>query len=160
MLFNNERCPLLLKYFMIFLKCIRKVRGASESIYKPFMGHIVPLMLRPTLKLLNKIPDLGYPTLSQQIMGWSTAEIDIHCSWSISYPAFSYILKVGWASGSIFEPLIVHMVPFLSKSTLKLHANCQIWCALSAQEMGCYITMRGIHCWWSGPYPSWNVWDR
>ena len=99
-------------------------------------------------------------TLSQQIMGWSTAEIDIHCSWSISYPAFSYILKVGWASGIIFEPLIVHMVPFLSKSTLKLHANCQIWCALSAQEMGCYITMRGIHCWWSGPYPSWNVWDR
>ena len=90
-------------------------------------------------------------------MGWYTAEIDIHCGWSISYPAFCFILKVGWASGIIFEPLIVHMVPFLSKSTLKLHANCQIWCALSAQEMGCCATRRDIHCCWSVSKPLLDV---
>ena len=64
MLYCNNRCTLLLNCFILFLWCIRWIRGASGSIYRPLVGRIAPFLLRPTLKLSNKIPDLGHPLIT------------------------------------------------------------------------------------------------
>ncbi len=44
MLCYNERYTLLLKCFITYLSCIRKVRGACDNIHRPLMGHIVPFL--------------------------------------------------------------------------------------------------------------------
>jgi len=56
-----------------------------------------------------------------------------------------YTSKVGGASDSIYKPLIVHVMPFLPRLTLKLHAKYQIWGTLSARKLGYRATMRDIH---------------
>ena len=62
------------------------------------------------------------------------------------------IRKNGGAFDSIYKPLIVHTVSFISRLTLKLHTKWQIWDTLSAWKMGQYTTRRCIHCCWSGSY--------
>ena len=42
---DEVRHPLLLKWFITFLWCISKVWGASDSIYKPLIVHIVSFLL-------------------------------------------------------------------------------------------------------------------
>ena len=79
MLFNNERHPLLLKYFMTFLTCISKVRGACESICKPLIGHMVPFLLRSTLNFCTKYQNFG--NLSALQPGWYATRICTHCCW-------------------------------------------------------------------------------
>ena len=44
MLCYNERYTLLLKFFITYLSCIKKVRGACDNIHRPLMGHIVPFL--------------------------------------------------------------------------------------------------------------------
>ena len=53
--------PLMLKCFIPFLRFIRKVGGASGSIYKPFIVHMVPFSSEADSQYANKIPDLMYP---------------------------------------------------------------------------------------------------
>ena len=43
-----------------------------------------------------------------------------------------YIREMGRAPGSIYEPLAIYRVPFLPRSTLKLHTKYQILGTLSA----------------------------
>ena len=77
MLYNEERHSSLMRWFIAFLICIRKVRGASNSTYKPIMVHIVPLLLRMTLKFHAKLPNLGYHTSKE--MGCYTMRRCLHC---------------------------------------------------------------------------------
>ena len=53
------------------------------------------------------------------------------------------------ASGSIYEPFIVHAVLFLPMSILNFCTKYQILGTLSAQEMGWCAASRDIHCCWS-----------
>ena len=79
MLYNEERPSSLMRWFIAFLICIMKVRGAYDSIYKPhmLMVHIVPLLLRMTLKFHAKLPNLGYHTSKE--MGCYKKRRCIHC---------------------------------------------------------------------------------
>ena len=77
MLCNEERPSLLMKWFIAFFRCIGKVRGASDSIYKPLMVHIVPLLMRMTLNFHTKSPNLGHYTSKE--MGYYTMRRSIHC---------------------------------------------------------------------------------
>ena len=54
MLCYKERHPLQLKWFVTFLRYMRKFREASDSIYKPLIVHIESFMLLSTLKLNTK----------------------------------------------------------------------------------------------------------
>ena len=47
----KKRQPLLLKFVVPFLRCIRKARGASDSIYKSHIGHINIFFSGPAFKL-------------------------------------------------------------------------------------------------------------
>ena len=51
MLYYKMRCPLLLVSFVNFLRCISKMRGASDSMTEPLMVHTIQFLLRLTLKL-------------------------------------------------------------------------------------------------------------
>ena len=47
--------------FQTFLRCIRQMGGASDSIYQPLMGHTCTFPPRSTAQVAHKMPDLGYP---------------------------------------------------------------------------------------------------
>ena len=48
-MYRTQRQPLLVKCFKTFHGCTSQVGGASESIYKPPMGHTMPFLLTLTL---------------------------------------------------------------------------------------------------------------
>ena len=48
-MYHTQRQPLLMNCLKTFLLCTRQVGGTSESIYKPPMGHTMPLLLTLTL---------------------------------------------------------------------------------------------------------------
>ena len=86
MLCYNERYPLLLGCFISLLIWIRKLTGASASIYKPLMVHIMSFLPRSFLKLrTKKCKILG--TLSAQEVRCCIARSDIHCYGSSSWPS-------------------------------------------------------------------------
>ena len=65
--------------------------------------------------------------------------------------------KKGGTYATICNLLIVQIVSFLSRSTLKLHTTCQIWSTLSAQKIGWCIVRRDIHCCFSGSISFWDT---
>ena len=78
----KERLPLLLKYFITFFRRIHLVGGASISIYKTLMVHIMFFLLKITLKCHAKCKISG--TLSAQKRGYCPASRDRYCCLSIS----------------------------------------------------------------------------
>ena len=80
----KERHPLLLKCFITFLRCIRKMGGAYDSIYKFLIDHIVSFLSRPTLKLHTKYNTrFGVPSLHRK-RGWYTVRVSVvvHYCWN------------------------------------------------------------------------------
>ena len=55
MLCYDERHTILLDCVMIFIVCVRKVGGASDSIYKPLMVHTMSLLPNVAFQLTHKI---------------------------------------------------------------------------------------------------------
>ncbi len=54
---------MLLKYFITFIICIGKVKGAFDSILQPLVVHIVSLLLRLIIKLHTKCTRFGVASL-------------------------------------------------------------------------------------------------
>ncbi len=130
MLYRNDRCPLLLNCFILFLWCIRWIRGASESIYKPLMGRIAPFLLRPTLKLSNKIPDLGHPLITDNgaIYCWNRHPLQLKYF-------MSYLLLYTEGGMSLWQHL---WAPYSSHGTIFVKVNSQIACKLP--DLVCHIS--------------------
>ena len=63
------------------------------------------------------------------------------------------------ASDSIYEPLMVHNVPFLPTTNLKFHAKFQFSGTLSAEGMWCCPKRRDIHCYLTPSYGSLNAFE-
>ena len=87
----EEQHSLLPKWSMTLLKCISKIRGASKSIYKPYIIHTMLSLLRLTLKLHTKYQILG--TLSDWEMRCCSIMRDAHCCWSISWPSSHVLVR-------------------------------------------------------------------
>lgn len=81
----NEMHPLLLEWFHPSLcRCIRKVGGASDSMYKSHIVHTVSSLLRLILKFHTKYQIWGVP---YQHWKWDNiVRRGIHYWWSVSYP--------------------------------------------------------------------------
>ena len=78
--------PLSMKCFRTFLRCIRQMGGASESICKSSIGLIVPFSTKIGYQIAHKMPDfLGTLWVCQ--MRWYTMRRDIHCLWSALKPS-------------------------------------------------------------------------
>ena len=72
---------------------------------------------------------------------------------------FPWNRMLGRALDSIYKPLMIYTVLFLSKTTFKFHAKYHILDTLLVLDMGYCETRRGIHCSLTVSYPSWNVWE-
>ena len=68
MMCYKERHALLLECVITFLRCIRMIRGTSESIYSPPMVYTVSFVAKTNIKFHEIYQILG--TLSEQIIGF------------------------------------------------------------------------------------------
>ena len=64
------------KWLTTFLRCISKVGGAFDIIYKPLIVHTVPFLSKLALKLSTKYQI--WVTLSAQEMGYYATRGDTH----------------------------------------------------------------------------------
>ena len=97
-------------------------RSLWEHPQAPHGSHCVIL---PEIhsQIAYNIPHLGYPTSmgSRTRCCKETNPLLLDCFVSF----LRWIGSVGWVSGSIYKPLVVHAVYFLSRSTLKLYVKLQ-----------------------------------
>ena len=68
-----------------------------------------------------------------------------------------YMMIVRRAPDSIYKHLMVHMVSFLPKITVKLCAKYQLFDTLSARDIGQCAVRKDTHCCLSVLYPSLDV---
>ena len=118
MLWYKERHTLLLECFIISLRCIMMIKGASNIIYKPLMVNTVSFLPTTTLKLHEKCRIWGTPPSAQEMECWAArrhiyrSEV-LFLEWFVT--SFRCIRMIKEASESINEPLIVRTVPFCWK---------------------------------------------
>ena len=120
----NERHPLLLKYFINFLRCIWMAGQASNSICRPIMVHRVSFMPKTTLKFHTKFQIWGtHPSTGNGMLYCK----EIHLLLLECFITFlRYIGMIGLASDSINETLVIHTISFLPNTALKFQAKYQI----------------------------------
>ena len=143
----KERYPLLMKCFITFLRCIKMAERASDSIYEPLMVHNVSFLPTTFLKFYTKFQFSG--NLSANRMWCCTTRRDIHCHLTPSYHSWNIL---GWLE----ELMVAYIwVSYGTQHVISANNKHQISCkfeilsTLSAQEMCCCATRRGIYCWWS-----------
>ena len=81
----KEIHPLLLVCFITFIRCLGRIAGASDSIYRHFMLNLVSFLPKTTLNNHAKYQIWG--TLSALKMWYSTVKRYIHCCLSVSWPS-------------------------------------------------------------------------
>ena len=117
MVYYNERQPLLLECFKNFLRCIRQMGGASNSIYRsPYVSHLCHFPPRSMLKWYTKCQIWG--TLSVQANGM------VYCKerQPLLLECFKSFLKcirqIRGASDRICQHLMFHIIPFSTEINL------------------------------------------
>ena len=90
--------------------------------------------------------DLGYPIITENGVLCYKERHPLLLKYIITF--FRCVRKIRRASDNSFDPLVVHIVSFLPRLTLKLHLKCWILGSLSALKMGWYTSRIGIHCCW------------
>ena len=105
-----ERHPLLLKWSITFLTCIRKLRGAFKKIYKPLIVSAMPFLLCLTLKFHTKCQIWG--TLSSQELGCCATIRGMHCYWHASKPLSDILGEALWVRGKriMYIKYLIHIV--------------------------------------------------
>ena len=135
MMYYQGRHPLLMKYFIASLRCIRKMGEAYYSIYLPPLGHTMLFPPEVDSQIAHKMQDSG--TLSTRHMGYCRYCKDIHpLLLECSVAFLRSIWNIGRASDSISELLVGHTMPFLLTLNIKLHTKCRFMWALSAWQLG------------------------
>ena len=61
MLYNKERHSLLMKCFKPFLRYMRQVKEAPDSVVMSFMGLDVPFLTPVNSQIGHKLPESSYP---------------------------------------------------------------------------------------------------
>ena len=100
--------------------------------------------MRLTNLIACKIPDFRYPLRTKEGMLCCKERHILMLRCAVTF--LRYMRKVVGASGSIYEPFIVHAVSFLLRLTLRLYTYHQIWDILVVKKMGWYAMSRDIHC--------------
>ena len=135
-----RRDSLLLKWFKIFPGCIRKGGGASGSIFQRALLFMVCNFNHGRLSNCTQNVRFGvskYNVIMGNGMLCYKARHPMPMKCFIPFP--TCIHNEEGASDSLYKSLIVHMVSFLSRVTLKLHTKYHIWGALSAHDMRCHM---------------------
>ena len=82
MLYCTERHPLLMECFIIFLRCIRMIGRASDSVYKLRMVNTTSFLSKIAPKLLA-----WWHPLSTDNGGWYDTRSKISCCMVVPYPS-------------------------------------------------------------------------
>ena len=112
-IYYNERHTLLLKCFITFFGCIRKVLWLSEKrIYKPLMCQTVTfdICIKIGSQITYKKLDLGNPLCTGNGMICYEERHTLLMKWLITF--LRCMTKVWGASKSIYKPFSVQAVPF------------------------------------------------
>ena len=157
MVCHKKRHPLLHECFITFLRCIKMMGWASDSIDEPTIVYIKPILPRLTLKLYT----------TDQIC-WARSQHrkwDGVLQWVISitagvyqYPPPMYIGKWDELLTAFTSTLLFTSWYFCVKLTLKLYPKYHMMGTLSVWEMRWCAVRTRIHCCWSIANPSWHVW--
>ena len=148
----KERYLLSMKCCITFLTCISMVDRASDSIYEPLMVNNGLFPSTSNLKFHAKFQFSG--ALSAKGMWFRAIRRDIHCCLTTQYHSWNVL---EWLEGlplAYMSLLWVTGMSFLPNSRHQISCKFEILSTLSAQEMCCCATRRGIYCWWSVSYPS------
>ena len=109
----NERYPLLLKCFICFLRCISKARGCGDRTKKPPIFHIIPYLLRVTLKLHANCQISGRLSKRKRGVIYNKEGYILPLNYSITF--LRYIHMVSGPTDSIYKHIMCQTVIFLSK---------------------------------------------
>ena len=96
------------------------------------------------LSKLCKMSDVGLPLCPGNKMMWYNGRCILLLMWSIT--ALRCITLIGRPSTTICKHLMVYIMSFLPKTTIKFHAKYHISGTLSARKMQWCATRRDIHC--------------
>ena len=94
MLYNEKRRPLLLKYFITFIRCIRKMGGTHDSILSP--------LIKVDSQIAHKTPHLGYPPCTRNGTIYYKEGYPLLLKYFPTF--FRCISRIGGTSDSNFEP--------------------------------------------------------
>ena len=142
----NERHPLLLKCFVTFLRCIRRVGKATDGIYEPLKSHHV-ISAKTNSQSAYKIPDLRHPLSRRNGMLWYNER---HALLLKCFITFLWCMRrMGRASESIYEPIIVHIVSYSTGVSFQLAYKLQDLGYPLNIEMEYCATRRDINCCWN-----------
>ena len=136
-------------------------RNFTHHLTAPYVSNRA-ISVNNDYQIVYTMPDLGYPprTTRNEMICYKGRHT-LLLKWSISF--IGCIRKVRGAAVNIYKALIVHIMPFLQRLTLKLHTTCQIWgTLLSSRRMVCYATntRRDIHCCWGVLNPALDIWGQ
>ena len=140
----KERHPSLLECVMTFPRCIW---GWLEELMAASTSHIWSTschFYQKQLSKLCKMSDVGLPLCPGNKMMWYNGRCILLLMWSIT--AIRCITKIGRPSTTICKHLMVYIMSFLPKTTIKFHAKYHISGTLSARKMQWCATRRDIHC--------------
>ena len=141
MLCYKERYPLLLDCFIPSLICIEMAERNSGIAYMSPLGMVHNMSFLPITNIkCHANLRFDHPLSIENMM--------LCCKYRYLLLMKCFIISLGCitieekASDSIYEPLMVHNVSFLSTTNLKFHAKFQVSGTLSAM---------GLWCWWWWP---------
>ena len=155
MLCYKERHPLLLDYFIPFLKCISNVGRAAISVYESLMGQTSCHFCKEQTSNFMQIWDFEHPLSTQNVLLCYKERYLLLMKCFMTF--LRCIKMVERSSDIIYEPLMVHNVLFLPTMNLKFHAKWQSLGTLSAKGMWCCATRRDTHCCLTTSYHSSNI---
>ena len=115
MLCYNERYPLMRGCFISLLIWITKLTGASASIYKPLMVHIMSFVPKTTFKIHEIYLEFRF-LLRRRFCMWCCKErhpLLLNCL--INF--LRCIRRIQCALNSTYKPLMVHTTYVISTET-------------------------------------------
>ena len=139
----KERHPLLLECLMIFLRCIRIVWGASDSIYKPLMVHTVSCLLILSLTFHAKYCVFGTLSAWRNGMLWYNESDALLLDCSNAF--LICITVIGRDSENFYTPLVNQIISFVLILSQHFMQNIVCFRTLSAWKTGWCATRRDIH---------------
>ena len=112
-LYYDVRDPLLMTFFITCLRCMRQMKGDSDSIGLPFKGTLVPFPTKSKSQITHKMPEFRYPLSAAN---WMMYFQERHLLFMKCFKSFIGGMRhMRGASISLCVPFIDHIVPCFTK---------------------------------------------
>ncbi len=144
MLWCKERQLFLSGWFIIILMRMMMIGKASDSNYQSLMVHKHVISAKKHLLNFMQNEDIWHPLslVNRMLYFRERHSLLLEC-----FIAYHWCVRmIDRAHGIIDEPLVVIIMSFLPKDTLKFHAKYQTFGTLSESKIICCDVSRDNHC--------------